>query len=185
MGAADLDRVELDLLPHIRQLRGYALRLCRNRNDAEDLVQSTLERAIVKAHQFRQNSDLRLWLFSILHNLFLSGTRRERSRRTLESVWRESVPVSAPGEQESHVGHSELMTALDRLPEAQRQVVLLVSVEGFTTDQVAALLDLPVGTVRSRLARGRDSLRRSVFGAEEQELSGGPARLRLVGGRDD
>lgn len=167
----------MNLIENVGRLRRYALMLCRNPADADDLVQQTLERALDRAHQFREGADLRAWLFSILHNAFVSD-RRTIDRRVRADADLSDAHMPVAGDQEHRAELRQVLARIDLLPDEQRRVLLLVSVEGFTTDEVAELLGIPVGTVRSRLARAREALRQDMA----QALSERP--LRIVGGRD-
>lgn len=169
----------LDITMHLQRLRRYARSLCRDDADADDLVQETLVKAIGRADLFRPGSDLRAWLFSILHNTFVSGIRTTERRQRLAAGRADSESNRLEASQETRIELHRVLAALDRLPEDQRRVILLVSVDGLTTDEAAELLGLPVGTVRSRLSRGREALRRLSRGEA-------PARstLRVVGGHD-
>lgn len=168
----------LDVVAHMQRLRRYARFLCRDAADADDLVQETLVKAIGRAESFRPGSDLRAWLFSILHNTFVSGTRAVGRRRRVAICDNDDGFRMEPT-QDIRIELRRVLATLDTLPEDQRRVILLVSVEGMTTDEAAELLGLPVGTVRSRLSRGREALRRLSRDA-------GPTRstLRIVGGHD-
>lgn len=167
------------IVSNIHRLRRYALLLCRDPHDADDLVQATLERAVARAQTFDPQGDLRVWLFAILHNLHVSG-RRSQSRRPEERFDEGGFhPWAAVQPQDSRDDLHSVLSLLDRLPEAQRQVLLLVAVDGLGTDQIAAILDIPVGTVRSRLARGRETLRRLSEARPTARTD-----LRLVGGGD-
>ncbi|MEQ8396646.1 RNA polymerase sigma factor [Thalassobaculum sp.] len=167
-----------EILNHVHQLRRYARLLCGNAVDADDLVQTTLEKAVRHTHRFREGRDLRVWLFAILHNTFKSAIRENRSRRDRETLWFESGAGSVSGGQEISAELSRVLAAIDDLPPQQREVLLLVSVEGFSTEEIAYTMDIPVGTVRSRLARGRELLRRTLqHGSTVHPLT-------IVGGRD-
>ena len=171
----------LDVVAHIKRLRRYARFLCRNTADADDLVQDTLVKAIARADQFRLGTDLRVWLFSILHNTFVSGIRSyERRQRAAPIGDDDDDRLRVEADQDTQVELRRVLAAVDRLPDDQRRVILLVSVDGLTTDEAAVVLGLPVGTVRSRLARGREALRR--LARREAPVSG--SALRLVGGHD-
>ncbi|GHD45403.1 RNA polymerase sigma factor [Thalassobaculum fulvum] len=169
----------LDVTAHLQRLRRYARFLCRNAADADDLVQDTLVKAIARADQFRPEGDLRNWLFSILHNTFVSGTRTAERRSRPLDICDNGDGFEPQPEQEVRLELRRVLAALDRLPVEQRSVIVLVSVEGMTTDEIADLMQLPVGTVRSRLARGREALRRLTRGD-----GAGTASLRIVGGHD-
>jgi RNA polymerase sigma-70 factor (ECF subfamily) len=141
----------------IPRLRRYARALMGDDGEADDLIQDTLERALARLAQWREGDNPRKWLFSILHNLHVDGLRR-RSRRPphvgLESV---GVDQSAPAA-DGASGH-DLDSALQHLSGDQRRVVLLVGLEGLSYAETAEVLNIPVGTVMSRLARGRERLR--------------------------
>ena len=143
----------------IPRLRRYARALTRDGSRADDLVQSCLCRAIAKQHLWEPGTDLRAWLFTILHNQHVNDVRRSM-REGVSIPVEDATPVltSVP-----HAGASlqlrDLERALARLPEEQRQVILLVGLEGMRYKEVATILGIPIGTVRSRLSRGRDMLR--------------------------
>ena len=144
----------------IPRLRRYARALTRDSSRADDLVQSCLARAIAKEHLWEPGTDLRAWLFTILHNQHVNDIRR--SVREGVSVAVEDVapvltviPNAVPS-----LELRDLERAIHILPEEQRQVILLVGLEGMRYEDVAAILDIPVGTVRSRLSRGREMLRK-------------------------
>lgn len=170
--------VPQDLVAHIQRLRRYARALCRNATDADDLVQETLAKAIDRAALFRPDGDLRAWLFGILHNSYVSAVRSAGRRPQASPPGSLPEPRLDP-DQESRLELRRVLVALQQLPEEQRRVIVMVSVDGMTTEEAAAALDLPVGTVRSRLWRGREALRR-LSRREAPEAS----NLRLVGGRD-
>ncbi len=169
----------LDVVAHIQRLRRYARFLCRDASDADDLVQETLVKAIGRADQFRVGTDLRAWLFSILHNTFISGTRSLARRQQSSTVGDTELDARVAPAQETRIELRRVLEALDRLPEDQRRVILLVSVDGLTTEEAADTLGLPVGTVRSRLWRGREALRRLTRGEDAT-----PSSLRIIGGND-
>lgn len=156
----------IDLIePNIPALRRYAYALLRHHGDADDLVQDCLERAISRWGQRRAEADVRTWLFSILHNLAISRFRRAARRGA--SVALEHAPSTylavAPA-QEDVIRHGELLRALARLPEDQRSVLLLVSVEDLSYADAAEVLRVPIGTVMSRLSRAREALRSLIDG---------------------
>ena len=155
-----MDEIASLLEPQIPGLRRYAWALLRDDEAADDLVQDTLERAISRWSQRHRNGDLRAWLFAIQRNLFLNQVRRRRSRGIqVGEDELELVPSSDPGP-ESHAGARDILAGLDCLPEEQRSVLLLVGVEDLSYAQAAEVLELPVGTVMSRLSRARGKLRR-------------------------
>lgn len=149
--------------PFIPALRRYARSMVRDRFAADDLVQDCLERAIRGWPQRRVDGDPRSWVFTILHNLAINRLRQTARRGphlALENV-DEAVFARAPV-QEDALRHRELLRALDTLPEDQRSVLLLVSVEDLSYAEVARVQDIPIGTVMSRLSRARDKLMRAM-----------------------
>ena len=141
----------------IPRLRRYARALVGQEAEADDLVQDTLERALSRLHQWRSNESPRRWLISILHNLHVDE-KRGQARQPLPDELDDHVvdPASRP---EDGVTNCEVNAALQRLPLEQRQIVLLVGLEGLSYAEAAAMLGVPIGTVMSRLARGREKLR--------------------------
>ena len=161
-----------DLPEHVAGLRRYALALTGSRYEAEDLVQETLTRAIGGARGFRKGGNLRGWLFSIMHNAFISSVR---SRRTAERELGDDLPeLRQPPTQLDRLEVRDVLAALSRLPEAQRVALVLVALEDFSYSEAARVLGVPLGTLMSRLARGREALRRAM---NEDE----PPRLHVVG----
>jgi|SRR5215469_7236538 RNA polymerase sigma-70 factor (ECF subfamily) len=152
--------VRLDLEKEIPRLRRYAYALTRNQVQVDDLVQDTLARAIRKAHLWQPGTNLRAWLFAIMHNqnaTAVSRAARDSANVELEACSQTLVATSDPTASRQLC---ELERALGQLPEEQRQVILLVGLEGMSYDEAAAILNVPVGTVRSRLSRGREALRK-------------------------
>lgn len=143
------------LVELIPRLRRYARCLCADATAADDLVQDTLERACTRLGQWRAGSDLRAWLFTIMHNLHVSDRRRPRHRfeRPAEDGVEESCDPTSGWDTAL-----DLAGALRALPEAQRQVLLLVAFEDLSYEQVAGVIGVPVGTVMSRLSRARAGL---------------------------
>lgn len=152
------------IVQHIPRLRRYARALVGDRYSADDLVQDTLERACNKLHLWRPGSDMRAWLFSIMHNVFVNQVR---SRRYEVDVRVEDLPqVAVRATQGQNLELADVDRALRTLPAEQREVVLLVSIEEFTYEEVSRALDIPIGTVMSRLSRGRERLRQAMGGAQ-------------------
>jgi RNA polymerase sigma-70 factor, ECF subfamily len=145
----------------IPALRRYALALLRDPQNADDLVQDCLVRALDKLHTHRDDVDIRAWLFTIMHNLFVSQRRRARARPDTEALEAndDENAHGAPGEQEDRLRWKELLRVLNSLPNDQRAVILLVSVEDLSYSEAARVLGVPIGTVMSRLARGRERMR--------------------------
>jgi RNA polymerase sigma-70 factor (ECF subfamily) len=158
---AGLDARIEDELPGLRR---YALALLRNPIDSEDLVQETVLRALANIHLWDPDSNLRAWLFTIMHNLRVSHVRRavrEGKHVPVETAWELGVPPR----QGWQLGLRDLDRMLARLEEGQRSLLLLVGLEGLRYEDAATLLDIPLGTVRSRLSRARNRLRQML--AEE------------------
>lgn len=146
--------------PYIPRLRRYALALLHNRALADDLVQDTLERALRKFSLFRRDSDLRAWLFTVMHNVYVNHVRAA-ARRHVETV--DTIePTSTTTDDAATL--RDLLSALERLAPEQREVVLLVGLEQLSYEETARVLDVPLGTVMSRLARGRERLRALMSG---------------------
>jgi len=145
-----------DLIEHIPRLRRYARALVRDPARADDLVQDTLERALVKLDLWQPGSNLRAWLFTLMHNLFVN---QARSRREADSALDEALDIPVSGGQMEALTARDIQAALARLPEAQREVLLLVGLEQFAYEEAARVLGVPVGTVMSRLARARERMR--------------------------
>ena len=143
----------------IPRLRRYARALTRDATQAEDLVQSCLLRAIAKQHLWQPGTDLRAWLFTILHNQHVNNVRRGVREGTAVPVEDMAAALTVEAVAGDALQLRDLERALAQLPAEQRQVILLVGLEGMRYEEVATVLGIPIGTVRSRLSRGRESLR--------------------------
>jgi RNA polymerase sigma-70 factor (ECF subfamily) len=143
----------------IPRLRRYAIALTGNRHAADDLIQDTLERAWRKRALWHVGTDLRAWLFTVMHNVHASGLRGRREHAALDDAADAEALVSSAHAAEGAATLAELQGALLRLSEEQRQVVLLVGLEQMSYAEAASVLEVPIGTVMSRLSRGRDALR--------------------------
>ena len=143
---------------HIPQLRRYARALTEDYTAAEDLVQDTLERAWKRIALWRLGSDLRAWLFTIMHNLYVNQLKAD-SRKQGQPAEQAALDLAVRPTQEDRLELRDLNTALQRLSNEQREVVLLVGLEQMSYEEVAKVLGVPVGTVMSRLSRGREQLR--------------------------
>jgi RNA polymerase sigma factor (sigma-70 family) len=147
----------------IPALRRYASALLRDRQEVDDLVHDCLVRALDRLHTHREDAELRPWLFTIMHNLFVSRVRRVKRRGVPQPI--ETADPAALGQratQEDPLRRQDLMRALDELPEDQRTALLLVAVEDLPYAETARILGVPIGTVMSRLSRAREKLRRSM-----------------------
>jgi RNA polymerase sigma-70 factor (ECF subfamily) len=149
---------------HIPRLRRYARALAGDQHAADDLVQDTLERAINKRHLWRPGSDLRAWLFAIMHNVFVNQLR-SRQAHPEDALDDDALPAVAPSDG-ARLEIRDLQTALAMLSPEQREIVLLVGLEQLTYAEVSHALGIPIGTVMSRLFRGRERLRLLLTGAQ-------------------
>jgi RNA polymerase sigma-70 factor (ECF subfamily) len=147
----------------IPRLRRYARALTGDRTAADDLVQDTLERAWNKLHLWRRGSDLRAWLFTIMHNVHVNQVR-SRASAAMVSLDDEVFDPPARPTQTDMLEVRDIDAALRRLPLEQREVLLLVALERMSYDEAARTLAIPIGTVMSRLARGRERLRGLLSG---------------------
>src|SRR5690242_16427184 len=154
----------------IPRLRRYARALTRDPARADDLVQSCLVRAIAKEHLWEPGTDLRAWLFTILHNQNVNEVRRSVREGVAVAVEDVAPVLTAAPRAGACLQLRDLERAIRLLPEEQRQVILLVGLEGMRYEEVAAVLDIPIGTVRSRLSRGREMLRRLMDMKEESDV---------------
>jgi RNA polymerase sigma-70 factor (ECF subfamily) len=160
---SDDARFEAEALPQWRALFKTACRLTRNVHDAEDLVQETLLRAYRAFNRFEPGSNIRAWLYTILHRVHLDGIRRASRTPGHTELPEEGVPV--PAAQEAIVsGGLDLARALERLPEPFRTAVALRDVEDLRYDEIAQVVGVPMGTVMSRIHRGRKLLREMLKG---------------------
>src|SRR5271163_247065 len=168
----------------IPRLRRYARALTREPVAADDLVQDCLARALGKLHLWQEGTDLRAWLFTILHNQFVNQVRRAIREGVAVGLSETEPMLTQAPHQGSRLELRDLERAIGKLPEEQRSVILLVGLEGMHYEEVAEILDVPVGTVRSRLSRGREALRRLMGIVPDRPaeiMMAGPAALRRVG----
>jgi RNA polymerase sigma-70 factor (ECF subfamily) len=157
-----------DLLePQIPRLRRYSRALTRDTQRADDLVQDTLLRALMKQDRWEPGTNLRAWLFTLMHNQYVNNVRRANREAGTIDIDDVSSSLVATTDPTASRQLYELERALGQLATEQREVILLVGLEGFSYEDAAKVLAVPVGTVRSRLSRGRESLRRQ-FGIEEE-----------------
>lgn len=149
--------VREQLVALLPRLRRFARTLARNPHDADDVVQLALERALTRTEQWRPDTKLESWMFGIIRNAWIDEVRARKRRDT----------VFAPEEHGEHVGEATtdaqidamaMQAALSQLPEEQRSAVALVLIEGLSYKEAAEVMDVPIGTLTSRLARGRDAM---------------------------
>lgn len=160
--------LELDL--HLASLRRYARALVGRRPDADDLVQDCLERAIAKADRFTPGTNLRAWLFRIMHNLYIDRIRSQESRIERCSIEDADRSLSYAPNQANSVELRKVLAAVDELPPEQRSVLMMVALEGLKYVEVAEILDIPLGTVMSRLTRAREAVRTRLGEGRKEPL---------------
>jgi RNA polymerase sigma-70 factor, ECF subfamily len=163
------DGITGDLLAaQIPRLRRYARALTRSAHAADDLVQDCLERAWRKAHRWEPGSDLRAWLFTLMHNVHVNGLRRRHpDTEPMDDTDYADTRAQGP---EVPLQLQDLERGVGELPVEQREVLLLVCLEDMSYEQVAAVLGIPIGTVMSRLHRARERLRRYLAGERKPPL---------------
>jgi RNA polymerase sigma-70 factor (ECF subfamily) len=159
----------VELIPRLRR---YARALAGNRTSADDLVQDTLERAWSKLHLYRRGTDLRAWMFTVMHNVHVNQRRAARPGTQLDE---EMPELAQPARETDTLVLRDLDAAIRRLPADQREVLLLVALEDMSYDEAARALEIPIGTVMSRLARAREKLRAMLSG-----LPPGGKQLKIV-----
>lgn len=182
-----LERFERDVLPMLPSLYGAALRMTRNPADAEDLLQDTTLRAYRGFASFREGTNLKAWLYRILTNSFINTYRKkQREPKTVDGpedldewflfdrLGAQSVARSAEDDVLQNIPDADVKEALESIPENFRMAVLLADVEGFSYKEIAEITGVPIGTVMSRLHRGRKALEKALYGvARERGLVDG------------
>jgi RNA polymerase sigma-70 factor (ECF subfamily) len=158
----------VELIPRLRR---YARALVGDRATADDLVQDTLERAWAKLHLYRRGTDLRAWLFTVMHNVHVNRVRAARPTDILDDEMPELAQRAPQGD---GLLVRDLDRAIARLPAEQSAVLLLVTLEEMSYEEVARTLSIPIGTVMSRLSRAREKLRGMMLGHSAA------AKLKLV-----
>ncbi len=166
--------------PLIPSLRRYARSLLRNQVTADDLVQDCLERVISRWHQRRADGDARTWVFTILHNLAINRLKQQTRRGvhiTVEAAG--EAAFQTPPTQEDRLHHRAVVEALSCLPDDQRSVLLLVSIENLSYAETAAVLGIPLGTVMSRLSRARHRLAQMIKEGPGRSVASGTTLRRV------
>jgi RNA polymerase sigma-70 factor (ECF subfamily) len=170
-GGADIDDELVRLIhEHHAPLYRYAFRLCGNAADAEDLVQQTFVVAQEKLHQLRQTERSRSWLFTVLRNGFLKSRRKNRPI-SAESLDLDMESVSEPAPSDDEIDRERLQLVLDALPDEHRLVLVMFYFEEYSYREIAAKLDVPIGTVMSRLSRAKQRLRCGLLAGDEFRAS--------------
>ena len=197
---ADRSTFTEQALPHLDGLYAAAMRMTRNPADAEDLVQETMVRAYRGFEGFSDGTNLRAWLYRILTNTFINIYRAKQRRpeqtelgevedlylyNRIGGLEAARMGRSAEDELMDLFSESEVKSAIEELPEQFRIAVLLADVEGFAYKEIAEILDVPIGTVMSRLHRGRKSLQKTLYGfAVQRGLTDRPLSAPVPGGSD-
>ena len=166
---------EAAIVACIPSLRRYARGLVSDSARADDLVQDTLERAWSRFSLWQKRADIRAWMFGIMHNHFIDGIRAN-GRRPEDSVGDDLPEIAQRASQCDGIEVRDLDRALQRLPVEQREAMLLIAVEEMSYAEAAAVLGVPIGTVMSRLARGREKLRQELQGREPAAQPVAPLR---------
>lgn len=175
----DSKKGAFDVIGQLAALRRYARSLARNSPDAEDLVHDALVRAYERRSTFRSGANLRNWLFAIVRNAHIDRVRSAMSRGQRDSQTAQEAAASYPAHQEHSVRLAQVREAFMLLPEEQREALHLVAVEDLSYQEAADILDIPVGTLMSRVSRARAALRDFESGRKK------PNHLKLVGGDSD
>jgi RNA polymerase sigma factor (sigma-70 family) len=158
---ADAEEISERLVALLPRLRRFARSLSRNLHDADDLVQVAVEKALRNLEQFRAGANLASWMFGIMKNAWIDD-RRARGRRAEVALPEDSGEHPAVSPVDTDASLRSVSEAMSKLPEDQRLAVALVLVEGMSYKEAAAVLEIPIGTLTSRLARGRTALAESL-----------------------
>ncbi len=174
------DATRFNVTGQLPALKRYAMSLTRNEAEADDLVHDAVVRAYENRSSFRPDGDLRSWLFSILHNAFVSGVRSNRADAVRIGRVAEITETEIGPEQETSLRLAQVRAAFMRLPDEQREVLHLVAIEGMAYGEAAQVLGIPLGTLMSRLGRARTALRDMESGSISNVVP-----LKIVRARDD
>jgi len=168
------DQAREEIIKQLPKLRRFAFGLTGNMQDADDLVQAACERALKRLHQWEQGTRMDSWMYRIIQNLWLDGKRKLklRAESTKPDVLDQIIDENAHRVMELQDSLTATVHALDGLSKDQRSVLLLVSVEGFSYKEAAEILDIPIGTVMSRLARARLGLYETLHAATKSSQQG-------------
>jgi RNA polymerase sigma-70 factor (ECF subfamily) len=168
------------LPPLLPRLWRFALRLAGDRHEAEDLVQRACVRALERRHQLRPGTATLSWMFSIVHSIWLNEVRARKIRSHGRIQWSEGltemVADQLASDPETSVLHQQIVSAVESLPDLQRAVMLLVAVEGMSYREAATVLEVPIGTVMSRLARARLTIGEAFGNRPPQNKTGASER---------
>jgi len=171
--SGEADQTVHEVATHVAALRRYALVLVGDSSEADDLVQECLSRVLAQMRSWRPVRDLRAYLFTTMHNVFIDNSRRQKIRRSDVPLENAIATLSLPATQLKRLEFRDLLSALGKLPAQQREVVLLIGLEGMSYNEASNVLGVPIGTVMSRLSRGREALRQLMN-------QGAVSKLRVV-----
>lgn len=166
----DVRHLIVDQIPHLRR---YARALVGDRAQADDLVQDCLERAWSRMHLWTVGTNIRAWLFTILHNLHLNAARKQRNTPGFVPIGTGGAEPPVRPTQEDGLAVENMWEAFSSLPEPQRAAILLITLEEMSYEEAASVLGIPVGTLMSRVHRGREKLRRMMDAAADGGLEPG------------
>ena len=174
-GTAEADKIFRDqLLALLPSLRAFSRGLCGRRDMADDLAQDTMMRAWAARASYAQGSNFRAWMFMIMRNQFYTTLRKNARMTSLDPEVAERVLVAAPAQQNG-IDVADVAKALQKLPAEQREVLLLIGANGVSYEEAAAIIGCAIGTVKSRLARGRSALAALIDGPSDDILFAAPA----------
>lgn len=173
------DEIYQLIAQEIPRLRRYARFLARNADQADDLVQECLTRAVGNIDRWQPGTNMNAWLLVILHNVFINEVKRRRPVLTSDGAI-EQHGGGTSGGQEERIYLNDVQQAFDRLSTDHKEILLMIAVEGLRYEAAAAILNVPIGTVRSRISRARESLRALLAGGRG-EMPARPAGRKLAG----
>lgn len=167
------------LLASLPRLRAYAILLTKDRTRADDLLQESVLRALCAKHQFQLGTNFNAWIHRILHNQFISFLRQQRRPMTTLDDVSESY-LSQPAGQDDKILTQEVVRALGRLPEGQREALILISSSGMSYDEAASVLGCSVGTVKSRVWRARRQMEKLILDNDEDNTGKTSSSPRII-----
>jgi RNA polymerase sigma-70 factor (ECF subfamily) len=173
-----MNQVYAEIEEYLPQLRRYALALSHNPVAADDLVQESVTRALTKSRLFKDGTNLRAWLFTIMHNVHISNARRYKYIGAPIDPDIAAATLSTQAGQEEPLVLKAVEKAMESIPDTQRVAVILAGVEGMSYEEISEHLNVPVGTIKSRVSRGREALRTALHGREKSWHDRQPKDLR-------
>jgi RNA polymerase sigma-70 factor (ECF subfamily) len=183
--ASDPDKVFRDqLVALLPSLRAFSRGLCGHREMADDLAQDTMMRAWAARASYTQGTNFRAWMFMIMRNQFYTTIRKNSRMTSLDPEVAERVLVVAPAQQNG-INVDDVAKALQKLPAEQREVLLLIGANGLSYEEAAEVIGCAMGTVKSRLARGRTALAAMIDGPADDALFNSPPKIATIGKGQD